>query len=93
MTRNEIATFTSNRGEFQFDAVTFGNDIIKAGVLTNMSQIRAMTKELLGFHLPQSVSVAKVGIRLWVNIVSKSGDAYTFSVGQRGRVSGPTMLF
>jgi hypothetical protein len=91
MTR--IATFTANRGEFQFDAVTFGNNIIKAGVLTNMSQIRSMTKELRFFHLPQSVVVEKVGSKLWVNIIAKSGDPYSFSVGSRGKASSPTLVF
>lgn len=51
-----IATFTSNRGEFTFDPIAFGDTMIKAG-LANKTQVRAMVSELRQFYQLQTVIV------------------------------------
>jgi hypothetical protein len=87
-----IATFTANKGEFEFDAVAFGDNMIKAG-LANKTQIRAMVSELRQFYLLQTVTVELIAKKLWVSVVAKSGDGYTFSIGSRGKASSPCLLF
>jgi hypothetical protein len=87
-----IATFTSNKGEFEFDAVAFGDGMIKAG-LANKTQIRAMVSELRQFYQPKTVTVELIGKKLWVSLIAKSGDGYTFNIGSRGKASAPNLQF
>jgi hypothetical protein len=87
-----IATFTSNKGEFEFNAVAFGDAMIKAGK-ANKTQVRAMVSELRRFYQPQAVTVELIAKKLWVEVVAKSGDGYSFNIGSRGKASSPCLLF
>lgn len=89
---NVIATFTSNRGEFTFNPVAFGDQMIKAG-FANKTQVRAMVSELRQFYQLQTVTVELIAKKLWVSVVAKSGDGYTFNVGARGKCSSPCLQF
>lgn len=89
---NVIATFTANKGEFEFNAVAFGDAMIKAGK-ANKTQIRAMVSELRQFYQLQTVTVELVAKKLWVEVVAKSGDGYSFNVGSHGKASSPCLLF
>lgn len=81
---NIVATFTDNKGSYIFDAVAFGDNMLKAGVVTNKTQIRSMVAELKTYRKPQTVIVEIIAGRMWVNVVTRNGAGYSFSVGSRG---------
>ena len=87
-----VATFTSNRGEFVFDAVKFGDNLIATGTITNKKQIRAMVSGLRQFYQLQTVTVTLCAGKLWVNVLARSGKAWAFNVGTRGKCSSPCLI-
>jgi hypothetical protein len=88
--KNVIASFTDNKGQYEFDAVTFGDIMIKAGQ-ANKTQIRALVSELRQFYKPKTVIVELAAKKLWVTVVAASGDGYVFNVGTRGKTSAPCL--
>lgn len=66
--------------------------MIKAGVITNKTQIRSMVSELRQFYRLETVTVTSCAGKLWINLLTKTGKSWAFNVGARGKCSAPCLI-
>jgi hypothetical protein len=82
------ASFNSREG-FPLDPLKFAAGCLSSGIVSK-SQQGPLARSLHGFH-PENIDVERVAGKIWITLLSKSGAVWTWSIGQRGRVSSPNV--
>jgi hypothetical protein len=81
-----IATYNSAKGG-ELDPSAFAAFLLSSGHI-NRSQANAVASTLRG-HNASRLHIEKIGRKLWVTLVSKRHNVWTWSIGPMGKASSP----
>ena len=83
-----IATYNRAEGH-PFDPMRFAHGMLDAGTI-NQKQASSLGITLYG-HQPVTLHVEKIGRKLWVTLLTKRHNVWTWSIGAMGKATSPNI--
>jgi hypothetical protein len=83
-----IASYNSAEGH-PLDALKFANGLLDAGTV-NTKQATSLGLTLHG-HQPINLHIEKIGRKLWVTLLTKRHNVWTWSIGAMGKATSPNI--